>query len=190
MFERRILFLALAITVACWRGASSLASDGPARPPQAISADWHLQDGLLQGRSYQQAVNTVVQELATTSTSLRAELAALQAAGAGPQDRRWEAAYLRACEERRAVRLRTLIKRTPRIVFTKHYDLGGSHYAYTEGQSDAQAERHFEPGASLCLLTMRGLYGEPRTLLDDRKGVIRDPDVSYDARRVLFAWKK
>jgi hypothetical protein len=34
---------------------------------------------------------------------------------------------------------------------------------------------------------MRGLYGEPRTLLDDRKGVIRDPDVSYDARRVLFA---
>ena len=39
--------------------------------------------------------------------------------------------------------------RPPRIVFTKHYTLGGSHYAYTEGQSDAQAERHFVPGAAL-----------------------------------------
>jgi len=190
MPDRRTLLLALATTAACWHVASSLACDGPARPPQEFSDDWRLQDGLLQGRSCQQAVKAIVQELGAASPSLQAELAALHAAGAGPRDRRWEDAYLRACTERRAARLRTLIKRAPRIVFTKHYDLGGSHYAYTEGQSDAQAERHFEPGASLCLLTMRGLYGQTRTLLDDRKGVIRDPDVSYDARRVLFAWKK
>ncbi|MBM3475822.1 MAG: hypothetical protein FJX75_21350, partial [Armatimonadetes bacterium] len=77
-----------------------------------------------------------------------------------------------------------------RIVFTRHYDLGGSHYAYTEGQSDAQNERHFVPGSSLCLLEMDGLYGAVRTLLDDPGGAIRDPDVSYDGSRILFAHKK
>ena len=80
--------------------------------------------------------------------------------------------------------------RLRRIVFTRHYDLGGSHYAYTEGQSDAQNERHFVPGSSLCLLEMDGLYGAVRTLLDDPGGVIRDPDVSYDASRILYAHKK
>jgi len=77
-----------------------------------------------------------------------------------------------------------------RIVFTKHYDLGGSHYAYTEGQSDAQNERHFVPGSSLCVLEMDGLYGTVRTLLDDPGGVIRDPDVSYDGAHILYAHKR
>jgi hypothetical protein len=37
---------------------------------------------------------------------------------------------------------------------------------------------------------MNGSYGIVRTLIDDPKGVIRDPDVSYDGKRILFAWKK
>ncbi|NQT86875.1 hypothetical protein HQ560_08935, partial [bacterium] len=66
----------------------------------------------------------------------------------------------------------------------------GSHYAYTEGQSDAQRERHFRPGTGLSLLEMDGLYGKVKSLIDDPKGVIRDPDVSFDGARILFAWKK
>jgi hypothetical protein len=105
-------------------------------------------------------------------------------------DSPWEQLYREACLERRAARLHALLKKSPRIVFTQHYDLGGSFYAYTEGQSDAQEERAFVPGASLCLLTMNGLFGQVRKLVDDPQGVLRDPDVSYDGRRVLFAWKK
>ena len=98
--------------------------------------------------------------------------------------------YFKACEARRAMRLRVLLEKAPRMVFTKHYNMGGSHYAYTEGQSDAQAERHFYPGAALCLLTCKGGQATVETLLEDKNGVIRDPDVSYDGKRVLFAWKK
>ena len=98
--------------------------------------------------------------------------------------------YLKACEARRAIRLRLLLKVAPQMVFTKHYNMGGSHYAYTEGQSDAQAERHFYPGAALCLLTCKDGQSNVETLLEDKNGVIRDPDVSYDGKRVLFAWKK
>ena len=98
--------------------------------------------------------------------------------------------YLNACEQRRAARLRPLLARWSRIVFTKHFNMGGSHYAYTEAQSDAQAERNFEPGAALCVLELSGSRPTMRALIEDANGVIRDPDVSFDGRRILFAWKK
>ena len=87
---------------------------------------------------------------------------------------------------------RTALKeKFPKIVFVKHFDLGGSHYAYTEAQSDGQAERNFKPGSALCLLELDddGEYRE-KTLLADPNGVIRDPDVSFDGKKIVFACKK
>ncbi|HBT75581.1 MAG TPA: hypothetical protein DEB39_01355 [Planctomycetaceae bacterium] len=100
-------------------------------------------------------------------------------------------AYLRSAQKRRNERLKTLKATYPKIVFTKHFDIGGSHYAYTEAQSDAQAERNFVRGSALCLLELGddGEYRE-KTLLSDLNGVIRDPAVTFDGKRILFAWKK
>jgi len=90
-------------------------------------------------------------------------------------------------------------RRIRRIVFTKHFDMGGSHYAYTDAVSNEDTlnpsgrvkEFNFQGGSSLCLLEI----GEDCTvkqtlLLHDEDGVFRDPDVAYDGKRVLFAWKK
>ena len=104
------------------------------------------QDGLAKGDPYDQAAKRIAGRLTAASELQTAIAAHRQRAAAPPRDPRWEELYLRACARRRAARLGTLLEKAPRIVFTKHYDLGGSHYAYTEGQSDAQAERHFEPG--------------------------------------------
>ncbi len=134
------------------------------------------------------AVAAVLQE--TADAKFQADLTELAAAKTPGNDPRWRSLYLKACEARRAARLRKLVRETPKIVFTKHYNLGGSHYAYTEGQSDAQAERHFVPGAALCVLEMDGDNVKVSTLIDDPDGVIRDPSVSYDGKRILFAWKK
>lgn len=98
--------------------------------------------------------------------------------------------YVRVCEQRRAQRLRTLLAEAPRIIFTKHRTIRPSFFAYTEGQSDAQNERHFLPGSELCLLEFDGLYGRSKTLLADPSGAIRDPAVSWNGKRVVFAWKK
>ncbi|MCX6927663.1 MAG: hypothetical protein NT154_31305 [Verrucomicrobia bacterium] len=105
-------------------------------------------------------------------------------------DRRWLELYVKVCEQRRQQRLKTVMAKTPRIVFTKHQTIRPSFFAYTEGQSDAQNERHFLPDSELCLLEMDGLYGKVRTLLSDPTGAIRDQAVSWDGQRVLFAWKK
>ena len=83
-----------------------------------------------------------------------------------------------------------------RVVFTKHFDMGGSHYAYTDAVSDedilnsggVKKEFNFKPGSSLCMLSLdEGLNVWETTLIHDANGVIRDPDVSYDGTRILFA---
>ncbi len=135
-------------------------------------------------------IGRVLKELGPEGLRYKKELDRLTRSNVHPSSRRWFDIYVEACEKRRAKRLKTLLDKSPNIVFTKHQNIGGTHYSYTEAQSDAQRERYFHPGASLCRLDMDGLYGKERTLLDDPRGFIRDPDVSLDAQRLLFSWKK
>jgi len=156
-----------------------------------VVADWIAQDKLDGGRGVRpEVIEAVIGASSPAAQPLRERLAPLKSAGLKSDDPRWAELYLDACRRRRLARLRPHQELVRRVVFTKHYDLGGSHYAYTEGQSDAQNERHFKPGAALCLLELEG--GEPkvRTLLEDPQGVIRDPDTSCDGKRILFSWKK
>ena len=133
---------------------------------------------------------SVLAPLGDRAEPLRQEWNSLRQSQTTADDARWLNLYVQACERRRALRLKTVLAQSPRIVFTKHRTIRPSFFAYTEGQSDAQHERHFLPGAALCLLEMDGLYGHVRTLLEDPHGAIRDPAVSWDGQRVLFAWKK
>jgi hypothetical protein len=165
-----------------------------------VQWDWALQDGGAEFlRWYQTAdsasierrlIEKTIAELGEPGRALRQELDGLAQKGAPASDRRWLDLYVRACEQRRQQRLKMVLAKTPRIVFTKHRTIRPSFFAYTEGQSDAQNERHFLPDSELCVLEMEGLYGKVRTLVSDATGAIRDPAVSWDGQRVLFAWKK
>ena len=104
----------------------------------------------------QQMIRRVLAEL-PKDQPLKTRLQELVKSNASPDDPRWLELYVDACQQRRQLRLKPLLRESPQIVFTKHYTLGGSHYAYTEGQSDAQAERHFNPGSALCLLRYDGI---------------------------------
>jgi len=171
--------------------AGMLKQNPEQRPELAVIADWVLQDKIDGADGLKvEAIRPVLEELNEVGAKLRATYQQLADSNTPPTDRRWAELYLQACKQRRLERLNVCREKSRRIVFTKHYDMGGSHYTYTEGQSDAQAERHFHPGSSLCLLELDGATVKVHTLLDDPKGVLRDPDVSYDGRRVLFSWKK
>ncbi|MDO5114365.1 MAG: hypothetical protein Q4E67_08295, partial [Planctomycetia bacterium] len=167
-----------------------------------IQTDWRIQDlgtlevaTLFQTESNERekvCVEKVLVELKRRGaevTEAEKTLAELQAVPGN--DSRWQALYTQVCQERRALRLKTLRKEFPCFVFTKHFNMGGSHYAYTEGLSDAQAERQFAAGTALCLLECQA-DGEwvQRDLIVDEKGVIRDPVVTFDGRKIIFSWKK
>ena len=135
-------------------------------------------------------IGRVLDELGSAGNQAALEFERLRESQVPSTDRRWLDLYVTACEMRRAIHLRPLLEKCKRVVFTKHFNMGGSHYAYTEAQSDAQNETNFIPGSALCLLEMKNNYGSVRTLITDPDGVIRDPDVSFDGKRILFAWKK
>jgi len=194
---------------------AALAAAGLSKPEQVKAAgevwlrvkddfpvqwDWALQDGGTQlvrwfdladaATAERRLVEKAVAELGEPGRALRQELDWLPSAGASASDRRRLDLYVKVCEQRRQQRLKTVLAKAPRIVFTKHRTIRPSFFAYTEGQSDAQHERHFLPDSELCLLELAGLYGKVRALVADPAGAIRDPAVSWDGQRIVFAWKK
>lgn len=96
--------------------------------------------------------------------------------------------YQQAAQERRKQRLAALAARCPRIAFTK-FDDQGQGYAPRPAVSDGRGGG-FIPGGSLCLLELQGDQCQTRTLVDAPQGMIRDPEVSFDGKRLLFAWRK
>ena len=143
------------------------------------------------GRDLRDELDRLVGQASSLAPRGRAGTHDLQEQGQdGLATGQWLELYFRAAQRRREIRLQYLRRQFRQWIFTKHCILGGSHYAYTEGQSDAQNERQFEPGAALCRLDIEGTECRVRTLIEDSNGVIRDPDVSWDGRHVLFAWKK
>ena len=137
----------------------------------------------------QRMIAHVLAELGELGDRMRAEAKARALADTPGRDSFWKRLYVRACELRRAKRLDPLLARWQRFVFNQHRHVPGS-WKYTEVLSDAHRNRQYRPGASLNILGMNGIYGRAYTLLEDAGGILRNPDVSYDGKRVLFAWKK
>ena len=134
-------------------------------------------------------LDRVLAELGQIGEPLRESVNELTRAGIPGADPRWKALYLRGCELRRAERLAPLTDRWTRFVFSQHRHIPNT-WKYTEGLSCAQSFRFFQPGSSLDMLELDGSYGKVRTLIEDSGGMLRNPDISYDGRRLLFAWKK
>jgi hypothetical protein len=164
-----------------------------------VQMDWMIQDNGLDLTKWFKATDTdnetsmikrALLELGDAGNPFQDNLDSLVKGKVPGNDRRWLDLYVNACEKRRALRLKTLLQKAPQIVFVKHRIIMPAFFAYTEGQSDAQHERHFPVDSALCLLEMNGMYGTVKTLLEDKTGRIRDPAVSYDGKRILFAWKK
>lgn len=198
-----VLFVLSGLALAGLCAAAGSRADGlsweAAVPLSELRTDWLKQDaGASAGQCFTDAaghlreralVEHVLRELRSV-TALRQRLRMLTGSAVPGTDQRWRDLYWEACQQRRQQRLIGLRHQYPVLVYTRHFNLGGSHYAYTEAQSDAQAERNFVPGGALCLLRLEGATERTATLLEDSDGVIRDPDVSYDGRSILFSWKQ
>jgi hypothetical protein len=98
--------------------------------------------------------------------------------------------YVRICEHRRRLRLQKLRATWPAIVFMKNIELGNAPRGPMSLSKGPYKGRPFSPGAAICMLDLSDPNARVVTLLNDDHGMIRDPDVSYDGKRVLFSWKK
>ena len=139
----------------------------------------------------QRMLARVLAELGPKPADLTTALDQLVQSHASANDPRWKSLYLQACELRRAARLAPLLSRWTQFVFNEHPHVGAS-YKYNEALSTAKSggNRSFHPGAAINVLEMTGTTGQIRPLIEDKGGILRNPDVSFDGKRLLFAWKK
>ncbi len=199
LLTRAADFLHLAETAHAWTEAA---------PAREIELDWMMQDHGRDttacfrsdsGAAIEKAmIAKILAELDATApdraTLLRRKMRSLQAQSLPGSNPAWRMLYREACHQRRIRRLQHLVATYPRIVYTKHYNLGGSHYAYTENPTDAQLPERgngnsdWRMGAALCVLKVDP-DGEvrSRTLLEEPDGLIRDPDVSHNGQRIVFS---
>lgn len=176
-----------------WIGAWLQQPDAEAfQRDHPVEADWLRQDfgAVDPGKVDAPTLARMIDQLAAPPPDLRAAAAAMMESGPPAGDSRVLELYARACEARRGARLATLTSSNPEFVFVKRKIIRPSFFAYTEGQSDAQAERHFLPGSKLCRLSLENGRPTVTDLLTSPTGVIRDPAVSWDAGHLAFAWKK
>ncbi len=102
----------------------------------------------------------------------------------------------------RSTLLDNLMKDSTSFIVMKAKQRGGSHYAYTEAIAEEMndsyyaegTETNFRSGSQMVLVSLEYAGNQVKetqeVLIDCPDGVVRDPDVSTDGKRVLFSWKK
>ena len=164
----------------------------PETIPLEIVADWEAQDSATT-IGYAQAIQNIIDKLPEGYAS--------KVAPGTSQE-----AYLKACHVRRMARIEPYASQIRQILYARHYDLGGTIIGNIEdlnsdGYESPCTEAKFnfpamskgtsyQKGSALLICTMTNYYGTTTTLLSDAGGVIRDPCLSYDARKAVFAWSK
>ena len=140
-------------------------------------------------------LSSVISDLGDSSTTYNGYFTALKNSGKA-STLGYLSLYASAIDIRGASMYNALVSLSNRYVFVRGYQLGGSHYAYTEAVSDDtwRNERNFTPGSQLCILNVSydgtTLQKNIEVLINDPNGVIRDPDVSNDGTKILYSHKK
>lgn len=155
--------------------------------PAQIIADWEAQDKT--GTSGYKAAITAITATLPDSFAQKIKAGHDSIASLVTTDAKWSQLYQRACHYRRIVRMKPYMDKIRKIVFTRHYTMGGLFQGFQEGLGDNRCKA-YAGGSALCLLTFDTYYSTYKTLLEERTGVIKDPDVSFDGKKIVFAWTK
>ncbi len=95
--------------------------------------------------------------------------------------------FLAARARRRLERLGAI----PSFVFLKNTEFGNAPRLDMSMSDGLYNGKPFKAGASIMRFTpTQDGKGRTETLLHDPQGMMRDLDVSYDGKRILFSWKK
>jgi hypothetical protein len=81
-----------------------------------------------------------------------------------------------------------LVRGTPILFVVRQQYAKDHHNTGTDFEPGEISHRNYRPGGALKVLDLRR-GDKPRTLLATERGVIRDPDVHYDGRRIVFAMR-
>jgi hypothetical protein len=213
MVAMRAAFLRPEIEQATWRYGKQLTLSLSTKDGKALwtdfpqQSDWFLQDNPIHGewgnggydarKDYkhyldpdrdslleQKLIEHVLKEI--DAPDLQKQLNRLTTGPVSPNDPAWLALYETACRERRTQRLAPLLKETRQLIYATHMNMGTIYLATeTQGCPD---------GSQLRIIDLAPEAGgnplRDELLFDSGNGIVRDPELSFDGKKLLFAWRK
>ncbi len=90
---------------------------------------------------------------------------------------------------RRALVANPLVSAAPILFVVRQQYAKDHHNTGTDFQPGEISHRNYRPGGALKVIDLGG-DGRPHTLLATERGVIRDPDVHFNGRRIAFAMRR
>jgi hypothetical protein len=155
----------------------------PSTIPQEVIDDWMDQDGV-SGSDYSTAITSIVGKL---PTEYAAKYEEAKKSVSGDKN-----IYLLACHYRRVSKMKKHEADIERILFAKHHNFGGFLVGYHENISSntlgmQTLDDNWQNGGALCVLNMKNYYSKQEYLLKKTDGVPRDPCVSFDGKKIVFA---
>jgi hypothetical protein len=103
-----------------------------------------------------------------------------------PDSPEWLKLYVRIATLRREKRLVPLLAKTDKIIYATHMNLG---IIYLETETQGCPD-----GSELRIIDLtpekNGKPLKDELLFDSKSGIVRDPELSFDAKKLLFAWRK
>lgn len=152
----------------------------PASIPSEIIKDWEDQDK--PGTNYKAAAEKIAETLTDEAFAKAIKDKASTAEA--------KQLYYEACHYRRVEKMRDYAEDIQKLVYAKHHNLGNLIVGCQEGYSFPNIDEKWSAGSALYYLEFKDYYPEPKTLLEDKTGILRDPCVSLDGKRLAFAWSK
>jgi len=154
----------------------------PASISSEITSDWEDQDGITDG-DYKNAAAAIIDSLPSVYASLY-DSASAKITG----DKNL---YYLACHYRRTARMKPYSDYLKSIMFTKHHNFGGFMVGYHDNAEANYSDLEWADSSALCVLNMKNYYSTHEYLYKkngiDDSGVVRDPCISFDGKKVLFA---
>lgn len=100
----------------------------------------------------------------------------------------WLTFYEKAAWKRRDMRLDRVRKLAPELIFAKHHVFGSRSGIYLITETEGSDNPSF-----LCTLDLRkdgkGRFAQTEILFDPGEGMVRDPELSFDGKKLLFAMR-
>ena len=149
----------------------------PTSFPAQIIADWEDQD--ITGGNYAAATTAILGNLDADYVKL---YDAAKASVTGEKN-----LYYLACHFRRIAKMKPYSNDISSIMFARHHNFGGFLVGYHDNADAMYSDAEFTSKGALCVLNMKNYYSTFTTLLDKTKNVVRDPCISFDGNKVLFA---
>jgi hypothetical protein len=98
-----------------------------------------------------------------------------------------EKLYLLACHFRRVSKMKKHGADLENIMFARHHNFGGICVGYHDNSDTGNSDNEWEGKGALCILNLKNYYSPFREILARKDAVLRDPCISFDGKKVLFA---